>query len=582
VTAPVGRRSDGRVLRWEHQPHDATDSARLAAAIGVPQIVARLLCLRGLGDPDVAQRFLAPSLDHLHDPFRLADLTPAVDRLLAAIARKELIAIHGDYDVDGVTSTVMLRRAIELLGGSVIHFLPERMRDGYGLQSPAVDRLHAAGARVLVSVDCGIRAGLAARRARELGLDLIISDHHEPEADLPPALAVINPKRHDCRYPDKHLAGVGVALKIVQALCQRTGHERWLPAFVKIAAIGTVADVVPLVGENRVIAKLGLEQLSDARHTVGLRALLEASGLLGKTLDGFHIGFVLAPRINAAGRMSSPDIAARLLLAMDEAQIHEARALAAQLNEENTRRQEEEAAIVSEARRIVEADPDVGAHNVLVVSGDGWHRGVIGIVASKLVELFHKPAIVLSCDGDEVHGSCRSIPAFDMLAALESCGELLGRFGGHRQAAGLSLDRGRIAEFRARVNAWADDRLEPDDLVPRLRVDAGLTLDGISGDVVAGVASLAPYGLGNPRPVFEARGVEVVSGPHVLKERHLTMHVKQAGRVFRAMAWRSAERAPFVTAHRQSLALAYSIDRNTWRGETTVELGVADLKGNDE
>jgi single-stranded-DNA-specific exonuclease len=582
VTAPVGRRSDGRVLRWEHQPHDATDSARLAAAIGVPEIVARLLCLRGLGDPDVAQRFLAPSLDHLHDPFRLADLTPAVDRLLAAIARKELIAIHGDYDVDGVTSTVMLRRAIELLGGSVIHFLPERMRDGYGLQSPAVERLHAAGARVLVSVDCGIRAGLAARRARELGLDLIISDHHEPEADLPPALAVINPKRHDCRYPDKHLAGVGVALKIVQALCQRTGHERWLPAFVKIAAIGTVADVVPLVGENRVIAKLGLEQLSDARHTVGLRALLEASGLLGKTLDGFHIGFVLAPRINAAGRMSSPDIAARLLLAMDEAQIHEARALAAQLNEENTRRQEEEAAIVSEARRIVEADPDVGAHNVLVVSGDGWHRGVIGIVASKLVELFHKPAIVLSCDGDEVHGSCRSIPAFDMLAALESCGELLGRFGGHRQAAGLSLDRGRIAEFRARVNAWADDRLEPDDLVPRLRVDAGLTLDGISGDVVAGVASLAPYGLGNPRPVFEARGVEVVSGPHVLKERHLTMHVKQAGRVFRAMAWRSAERAPFVTAHRQSLALAYSIDRNTWRGETTVELGVADLKGNDE
>jgi single-stranded-DNA-specific exonuclease len=582
VTAPVGRRSDGRVLRWEHQPHDATDSARLAAAIGVPEIVARLLCLRGLGDPDVAQRFLAPSLDHLHDPFRLADLTPAVDRLLAAIARKELIAIHGDYDVDGVTSTVMLRRAIELLGGSVIHFLPERMRDGYGLQSPAVERLHAAGARVLVSVDCGIRAGLAARRARELGLDLIISDHHEPEADLPPALAVINPKRHDCRYPDKHLAGVGVALKIVQALCQRTGHERWLPAFVKIAAIGTVADVVPLVGENRVIAKLGLEQLSDARHTVGLRALLEASGLLGKTLDGFHIGFVLAPRINAAGRMSSPDIAARLLLAMDEAQIHEARALAAQLNEENTRRQEEEAAIVSEARRIVEADPDVGAHNVLVVSGDAWHRGVIGIVASKLVEVFHKPAIVLSCDGDEVHGSCRSIPAFDMLAALESCGELLGRFGGHRQAAGLSLDRGRIAEFRARVNAWADDRLEPDDLVPRLRVDAGLTLDGISGDVVAGVASLAPYGLGNPRPVFEARGVEVVSGPHVLKERHLTMHVKQAGRVFRAMAWRSAERAPFVTAHRQSLALAYSIDRNTWRGETTVELGVADLKGNDE
>ncbi len=582
MTAPVSERSSARVLRWERQPHDEVQSARLAAEIGVPEIIARLLCLRGLGDPDVARRFLAPSLDHLHDPFCLTDLGPAVERLLGAIERKETIAIHGDYDVDGVTSTVILRRAIELLGGTVVHFLPERLRDGYGLQAPAVERLHAAGARVLVSVDCGIRSGAAARRARELGLDLIISDHHEPEAELPPALAVINPKRHDCRYPDKHLAGVGVALKIVQALCQRKGREKWLPAFVKIAAIGTVADVVPLVGENRVIAKLGLERLSTSRHTVGLRALLEASGLLGKALDGFHIGFVLAPRINAAGRMSSPDIAARLLLAVDEGELDAARALASQLNDENTRRQEEEASIVAAARKVVETDPDVGAHNVLVVGGDGWHRGVIGIVASKLVDLFHKPAIVLSYDGDEVHGSCRSIPAFDMLGALEACADLLGRFGGHRQAAGLTLDRGRVSEFRSRVNAWADARLEPDDLVPRLRIDAQLPLDAIGSEVVAGVASLAPFGLGNPRPVFEARGVEVVSGPTLLKERHLTMQVKQGGRVFRAMAWRSAERAPFVSANRQALALAYSIDRNTFRGETTVELSVADLQRSEE
>ena len=533
----------------------------------------------GWASPGSALRFLAPSLEHLHDPFLLTDLGPAVDRLLRAIECRELIAIHGDYDVDGVTSTVILRRAIELLGGLVIHFLPERLRDGYGLQVPAVERLHAAGARVLVSVDCGIRSAAAARRARELGLDLIISDHHEPEAELPPALAVINPKRADCRYPDKHLAGVGVALKIVQALCQRKGREKWLPSFVKVAAIGTVADVVPLVGENRVIAKLGLDKLSGSTHTVGLRALLESAGLLNKPLDSFHIGFVLAPRINAAGRMSSPDIAARLLLAFDEGQADEARALATQLHDENTRRQDEEAAIVAEARRIVDTDPDIGGHNVLVVGGDAWHRGVIGIVASKLVDHYHKPAIVLSYDGDEVHGSCRSIPAFDMLGALEGCADLLGRFGGHRQAAGLSFDRGRLGAFRARVNAWADERLDPDDLVPRLRVDAGLTLDGIVSDVVSGVAALAPYGLGNPRPVFEARGVEVVSGPHLLKERHLTMQVKQAGRMFRAMAWRAAERAPLVVEHRQNLALAYSIDRNTWRGETTVELSVADLKG---
>jgi single-stranded-DNA-specific exonuclease len=550
----------------------------LAAALGVPLVVARLLCQRGLDTPEAAARFLKPEIGHLHDPFLLTDLPVAVERLLAAVARKERIAIHGDYDVDGVTSTVILRRTLELLGGDVTHFLPERLRDGYGLQPANVERLHAAGARVIVSVDCGIRSAAAADRARELGVDLIISDHHEPAATLPRALAVINPKRRDCAYPDKHLAGVGVALKIVHALCLKSGREKWLPAFLKIAAIGTIADVVPLIGENRVIARLGLERLSSDRHTVGLRALLDGSGLTGKTLDGFHIGFVLAPRINAAGRMASPDIAARLLLASDEGAWDEARALAEQLNVENTKRQDEEAAIVAEARKLVETDPDVGAHNVLVVAGEGWHRGVIGIVASKLVDHFHKPAIVLSIDGNEVQGSCRSISAFDMLGALEGCADLLGRYGGHRQAAGLSLERGRLAAFRERVTGLANARLEPDDLVPRLRLDAVLPLQALVGEVVAGIEAMAPFGLANPRPVFEARDVEVVSGPHVLKDRHLSLHVKQGGRVFRAMAWRSAERAGFVAEHRHALALAYSIDRNTWRGESTVELHVADLQ----
>ena len=550
----------------------------LAAVLAVPPVVARLLCQRGLDTPEAATRFLSPQVEHLHDPFLLTDLPVAVERLLAAVARKERIAIHGDYDVDGVTSTVILRRALELLGGDVTHFLPERLRDGYGLQPANVERLHAAGARVIVSVDCGIRSAAAAVRARELGMDLIISDHHEPEATLPPALAVLNPKRRDCAYPDKHLAGVGVALKIVHALCIRSGREKWLPAFLKIAAIGTIADVVPLVGENRVIARLGLERLSRDKHTVGLRALLDGSGLAGKALDSFHVGFLLAPRINAAGRMASPDIAARLLLASDEGEWDVARALAEQLNVENTKRQDEEAAIVAQARKLVETDPDIGAHNVLVVAGEGWHRGVIGIVASKLVDHFHKPAIVLSIDGDEIQGSCRSISAFDMLGALEGCADFLGRYGGHRQAAGLSLDCGRLADFRARVTGLANARLEPDDLVPRLRLDAALPLPELVGEVVAGVEAMAPFGLANPRPVFEARDVEVVSGPHVLKDRHLSLHVKQGGRVFRAMAWRSAERAGFITEHRQALALAYSIDRNTWRGESTVELHVADLQ----
>src|SRR5687767_2977704 len=311
---------------WQLVPCDDTQADVVARELSISPITARLLCIRGLGELELARRFLSPSLDDLHDPFRLADMAPAVDRILAAIARRERIAIHGDYDVDGVTSTVILRRALELLGADVVHFIPERLRDGYGLQTPALDRLHADGVRLVISVDCGIRAADAARHATSLGLELIITDHHEPDQELPPAFAVINPKRRDCTYPDKNLAGVGVALKLVQALCARSGRDRWVPAFVKVAAIGTLADVVPLVGENRVIAKLGLDMLSRGRHTVGLRSLLEASGLTNKTLDGFHVSFLMAPRINAAGRMSRPDIATRLLLAIDEGQLAEARA----------------------------------------------------------------------------------------------------------------------------------------------------------------------------------------------------------------------------------------------------------------
>ena len=470
---------------WESVQCDDGHAEVLARELGVSPVTARLLCIRGMGAIEDARRFLAPRLEDLHDPFALADMASAVDRILAAIAAKERIAVHGDYDVDGVTSTVILRRALELLGADVVHFIPERFRDGYGLQPATIDRLHGDGIHLIISVDCGIRADEAATRARELGIDLIITDHHEPDTSLPTALAVINPKRHDCTYPDKNLAGVGVALKLVQALCGRTGHANWLSAFVKIAAIGTLADVVPLTGENRIIAKLGLGMLSKGPHKVGLRALLDVCGLAGREIDSYHIGFVVAPRVNAAGRMSTPDIAARLLLASDETMGEEARALAEQLNSENIRRQQEEAEIVAQARKTVETDLEVGSRTVIVVAGDGWHRGVIGIVASKLVDAFHRPAIVISIDGDIAHGSCRSIPSFNMLGALESCGELMTKFGGHKQAAGLTLESGRIRELRARVNEYADSRLGPDDLRPRLWIDGSLTFRSINEQVVS-------------------------------------------------------------------------------------------------
>src|SRR5687768_3686533 len=563
---------------WQPVPCDEGQMEVLERELGITPTTARLLCIRGLGELDDARRFLSPSLDDLHDPFALAGMAGAVDRILGAVERKERIAIHGDYDVDGVTSTVILRRALELLGADVTHFIPERLRDGYGLQPAALDRLHADGVRLVISVDCGIRGVEAALHAKALGLDLIITDHHEPDTELPDALAVINPKRHDCSYPDKNLAGVGVALKVVQALCAKTGHGNWLPAFVKVAAIGTLADVVPLTGENRIIAKLGLGMLSKGPHKIGLRSLLDVCGLTGKEIDSYHIGFVLAPRVNAAGRMSTPDIAARLLLASDEGMADEARGLAEQLNTENVRRQVEEAEIVAQAKKIVETDLEVGSRTVIVVAGEGWHRGVIGIVASKLVDAFHRPAIVLSIDGGVAHGSCRSIPSFNMLAALESCPELMIKFGGHKQAAGLTIEAGRIREFRVRVNHFADGCLDPDDLRPRLWIDGALAFGAITERITSELTTLAPFGAGNPRPVFRASRVEIVDGPRRIKERHLKMAFKQDGRVMRGIAWRASERESFVTEHKAAIDVAFSLEEDSWNGERYLQLNVADFR----
>lgn len=566
---------------WEDVPADESRVHATAAALGVPAVIARLLCQRGLDDPEAARRFLDPSLTELHDPFLLSGMREAVDRLLGAVARREPIAIHGDYDVDGVTSTVILQRALEMLGADVTHFVPDRLRDGYGLQPATIERLHGAGARVIVSVDCGIRAGEAAERALALGVDLIITDHHEPEATLPRAIAVINPKRADCAYPDKHLAGVGVALKLVQALLGTGGHGTdWLPHFVKIAAIGTLADVVPLLGENRVIARRGLAGLSRGPHGVGLEALLDECGLLGRELDSFHVSFVLAPRLNAAGRMSSADLALDLLLLRGREADTKTRArdLSRRLSEENVRRQEQEATILAEARRTIDKDPDIGAQNLLVVSGDNWHRGVIGIVASKLVDLYTKPVLVLSIEDGLAHGSGRSISAFDLLEALEGCADLFLRFGGHRQAAGVTLEAGRVGELRRRLSAWANARLAPSDLVPRLRVDSPLSLREISGDVIEGLSRLGPFGAANPRPVFRASPVDLLEPPRRLKDRHLSMLFRQNGRAFRAIAWRAVEREEYLNANRFGLELAYSLDQGEYRGERVTELTVADVR----
>jgi single-stranded-DNA-specific exonuclease len=566
---------------WDDVPADAGVVQALVDSLGVPAVIGRLLVQRGLTTPDAAERFLSPTLDHLHDPWVMADMRPAITRLSAAIDAGESIIVHGDYDADGITSTAMLQRVLEVAGAKVRHFVPDRMKDGYGLQPETIERLAAEGAQVIVSVDCGIRAVEAAEMARARGVDLIITDHHEPDTALPRAVAVINPRRPDCAYPEKSLSGAGVALKVVQALVEARGLSRDLiPGFMKLAAIGTMADVVPLIGENRVIARFGLEGLSRGPHGTGLEALLEEAGLVGKRLDSFHIGFVLAPRLNAAGRMSHAGQAVDLLLARgrDPQSRADARGRARMLTEENTRRQDSEAVMLAEARKLVEHEPSIGAHNLLIVAGDGWHRGVVGIVASKLVDQFHKPTMVLAVADGVAHGSCRSIPAFDMLGALDANADLFLKFGGHRQAAGVTIDVARLPEVRARLTQWANDRLEPGDLVPRLRIDADLRLDEITGAVVEGVRRLGPFGLANPKPVFRAAPVDLLQAPRVLKERHLALMFKQGTRSFRGLAWRAAEREGYLSANRFGLELAYSLEENEFRGERVTELTVADVR----
>ena len=567
-----------RQQRWEYLTCEEASADALSSELGISPIGARLLVQRGFRDVAAAQRFLHPTLAELHDPFALTDMSIAVERILRAIRTGERIAIHGDYDADGITSTVLLRRALEMLGGKVVHYVPHRIKDGYGLAPETIERLSLEKVDVVVSADCGIRSVMAARCAREVGVDLIVTDHHEPDEELPSALAVINPKRRDCSYPDKNLAGVGVALKLVQALGERSGRQNWLKGFLKIAAIGTLADVVPLVGENRIIAKAGLEELSNGPHAVGLQALLDVAGAKNRTVDSFLVSFGIAPRLNAAGRMATPEIAVQLLLAKGKADEAEAVALAQQLDVENIKRRKEESDLFLSARRLVEKDPDIGSHNALVVSGEQWHRGVIGIVASRLAERFNKPTVVLSMDGDVSYGSGRSIPGFDLLSALEKCESVFMKFGGHRQAAGLTMKTANIAEFRSMLTRHADEVLGPDDLVPSLPIDGEMPFEQITSQVIEDLKLFEPFGSSNQKPVFAASEVAISDGPYLLKEKHLRMSVKQSGRIFRAVAWRGAGWFKFLKEHRDRVNIAFSLVENHFRGETTTELSIADVQ----
>lgn len=540
--------------------------AALCAELRVPAAAARILLRRGYVDPASAHRFLHPRLEDLHDPFLLKDMDRAVARIQEAIAGGEAIEIHGDYDVDGITSTVVLKKALEIAGAKPTWRIPHRLNDGYGMQPAAIEDAARRGVRLIVSVDNGIRAGAAILRARELGVDVIVTDHHLPEAELPPALALINPSRVDCDYPNPNLCGAGVAFKLAHAILAGLGWSdaklaRVLESFLKLVAIATIADIVPLTGENRVIVKHGLAGLGDVRN-IGLRALLKAAGFGERIPDATEVAFRIAPAINASGRMDSADQAVRMFLTDD---VAEAESIAGQLFALNQERQKAERAIVHEILARCVETPVTGADAALVLWGEGWHRGVAGIVASRVVEKFHRPAIVLGVENGVAQGSGRSISAFHLLDALESMRELFTKFGGHAHAAGVTLPAASLEEFRERLRQWAAERLTDEDMRPEVRVDTMVDLAEVNDALWLALEQMAPFGLENPKPRFAARGVDLAAPPQVWKEKHVRLAVKQGGRVLSMKGWGLSHLATELENVR-SVDVAFEMERGWTSG----------------
>ena len=549
--------------RWLLPATDAREIEALSAALRIGAPAARVLVHRGLAAPAAARSFLHPSFDALHDPLTLRDMPAAIARIGRAIGGHEKILIYGDYDVDGTTSVVLLTKAIELAGGAASYHVPHRLKDGYGMRTEVVEAAAQQGVTLIVSVDTGIRAAEVVRRAGELGIDVIVTDHQLPEAELPPALAVLNPNRPDCEYPEKNLCGAGVAFKVIQALLPSLGWpaervRRACESFLKLVAIATVADVVPLTGENRIMVKYGLDGLRDVRNP-GLRALLDVAGFTGDAVpNARQVAFQIAPRINAAGRMDTARAVVELFLTGDAAR---ARDLARQLHERNTERQQVEAAIVETCAGIA-VD---GAACALVYYAEEWHRGVLGIVASRMVERLHRPVFVLSRNPEDgtAQGSGRSIPAFHLLEALESMPGMFLRFGGHKYAAGVTLEAARVDEFRERFNAFAAMRLKPEDFLRRLDVDAVLELREITDRNIEEIFALAPFGNGNPPPLFAAMNVEVAAPPVIMKEKHLRVTVRQNGRTLTLKSWNTAGRAAELSPG-NSLDIAFNLEEDAY------------------
>jgi len=561
--------------RWKTAEYDAVQASSLSAALGVPAVVGALMAQRGLADSEAAELFLRPRLSKVSDPFELPAMQPAVDRIWAALERKERIAVFGDYDADGITSTALLVRVLRRMGGEVTPFLPHRMDDGYGLSTDTLQKclgLHQPS--LVVTVDCGTSSVEAVRAAHAAGVDVVVTDHHEPGGEIAPAVATVNPKLGG--HPRvAMLAGVGVAFKLCHALVKRArdaGHAAGgldLRRYMDLVAVGTIADIVPLREENRILARYGLDQLNRTDF-IGLRALMDVAGLKGPA-DAYHVGFVIAPRLNAMGRLGDAETSLKLLLSEDAA---EAGALALELDHANRERQQVEADIHDEIAAQLAGVFDPLRDYGLVLASEKWHPGVIGIVASRVASRFNRPTVLIALDGEGGRGSARSIEGFNLVENLKACGDLLVRCGGHVMAAGLQIEASKVQDFKARFNDIARAALGGADLIPVQRVDGWVGLQECTGELLAVLDTMQPFGFGNPRPVLAAKSVRATDVRTVGDGKHLKLRLVLGATEVDAIGFGMGSRK----VPDEPLDVAFQLQRNSYMGRDRIQLNLQDFR----
>lgn len=554
--------------RWEIKRSDLKTQRELSASVNISPITSHLLINRGLKFRQEAYEFLRCDLGGIADPFLFKDMEAAIARIKQAISKNESIMVYADYDVDGITGCAIIIKALKELGAQPIYYIPDRLQEGYGLNRMGIERAHQKKVSLLISVDCGINDHDEIDYARSLGIDVIVIDHHPPLAKLPGALAVIDPKRDDSTYPYKDLAGVGLAFRLAQAL---TGDDRWED--LGLVALGTVADIVPMTGENRILTKHGLMQLERTK-SVGLKALMDKAGLAGKSITTRDIGYILAPRINAAGRLGNASDALRLLLTTSE---DEADSLAELLDRANSERQGIQDQILKEVLAKVEREVNFKIHKAIVLWDENWHSGVIGIVASRVVEMYYRPTIIISIREGKGKGSGRSIENFHLFDALRSCEQFLEEYGGHKHAVGFTIDTGNVVNFRQQINSVASEAIGPEDLVPKVDIDMEIPLSNLSQELIEEIELLGPFGPCNPQPIFLSRDLSLRSAPTPIGRDSLSMWVTDQGITCEAVLYNSRGLLP-SGLEQEKLHLAYSPSIYHWQGESLIRLNVKDIK----